>query len=261
MNIVWQLHHRLKSILPQTTIKRLRFLVEAYSDSIWRREYYAQFGEDAVMQSLLLSRVWAEVENRGEIPNHNLKLQSGFYIDIGAYAPKQYSNTYWFYKHGWQGINIDATPGSMKVFDRIRKRDINVEAAISDEERELIFYSWGSPMVCNTLSAEHAQEYTKRMGGPPQQIILRTSRLESILDKHVPANQPIDFMSIDVEAHNLEVLRSNNWTKYRPSFIIVEVDYIDISDVINTEITKFLASIQYRICSCVGPSVIFESIR
>ena len=102
--------------------------------------------------------------------------KSGFYVDIGAYAPKQFSNTYSFYKKGWHGINIDAAPGSMKIFQRVRSRDINIEAAISDQNKELIFYSWGAHNVANTLSKEHAELFTKNFGKEPEKIVLKTQR-------------------------------------------------------------------------------------
>ena len=57
--------------------------------------------------------------------------------------------------------------------------------------------------------------------------MLSTQRLDQVLDKNLPKGQFIDFMTIDTENHNLEVLRSNNWEKYRPTFIVVELDDIE----------------------------------
>src|SRR5262249_32770188 len=75
---------------------------------------YSQEGED-----MILNRIFGEKK-------------SGFYVDVGAYHPKRFSNTYFFYKKGWRGINIDAMPGSMKPFNAKRNRDINVETPVSD---------------------------------------------------------------------------------------------------------------------------------
>src|SRR5437868_6288327 len=80
---------------------------------------YSQDGEDLVLSRFLSS------ENKG------------FYVDVGAHHPTRFSNTYFFYKKGWRGINIDAMPGSMIAFDKMRPRDTNVEAAISDNDSEI----------------------------------------------------------------------------------------------------------------------------
>jgi len=81
---------------------------------------YSQEGEDMILRRLF--------ENQ----------ERGLYVDIGAYHPKKFSNTYFFYRAGWIGINVDAMPGSMKKFRSRRPRDINIEAAISDKREELI---------------------------------------------------------------------------------------------------------------------------
>ena len=57
----------------------------------------------------------------------------GIYFDVGCFHPFMYSNTCLLHNKGWQGINIDALPGSMKVFQRLRPRDINLEIAISEK--------------------------------------------------------------------------------------------------------------------------------
>lgn len=78
---------------------------------------YSQEGED-----LILKRFFSNKEK-------------GFYIDIGAHHPKRFSNTYLFYSKGWNGINIDAMPGSMRLFNQIRKRDLNLEVPIAKKRK------------------------------------------------------------------------------------------------------------------------------
>lgn len=57
--------------------------------------------------------------------------KNGFYVDVGAHHPFRFSNTYLFYQSGWRGINIDAMPGSMKLFNRFRPKDINIECGVA----------------------------------------------------------------------------------------------------------------------------------
>ncbi len=74
---------------------------------------YSIEGEDRIVRSLF----WE-------------KRDTGFYVDVGAHHPFRFSNTYLFYTQGWRGINIDATPGSMRAFKKHRPRDINLEIGI-----------------------------------------------------------------------------------------------------------------------------------
>ena len=91
--------------------------------------YYSQEGED-----ILLRRIFEDQT-------------TGFYVDIGAHHPKRFSNTCYFYELGWQGINIDALPGSMKVFKKFRPRDTNLEIAISEKEQNLTYYMFNEPAL------------------------------------------------------------------------------------------------------------------
>ena len=87
--------------------------------------------------------------------NGNL-LQHGFFVDVGAHHPQRFSNTYYFYLKGWSGINIDAMPGSMKIFDDLRSRDINLEIPISDKSEILTYYEFDEPALNSfSLSLSH----------------------------------------------------------------------------------------------------------
>ena len=85
---------------------------------------YSQNGEDLILNRFL--------ENK----------EKGFFIDVGAHHPIRFSNTYLFYKKGWSGINIDAMPGSMTKFNKIRPKDINIEKGVGIKNDKLIFYQF-----------------------------------------------------------------------------------------------------------------------
>ncbi|MFM6072225.1 MAG: FkbM family methyltransferase, partial [Dolichospermum sp.] len=144
------------------------------------------------------------------------KEKNGFYVDIGAHHPQRFSNTYYFYLKGWSGINIDAMPGSMKIFDDLRPLDINLEIPISDKSEILTYYEFDEPAL-NSFSLPLSQERIKTSN---YKIIaetqLKTQTLAEVLDKHLPPEQTIDFLSIDVEGLDYKVMISNNWDKYKP---------------------------------------------
>jgi len=178
---------------------RLKLLFERF----WV-ESYSQEGEDMIMRKIF---------------EHQ---SIGFYVDVGAHHPKRYSNTNYFYKRGWSGINIDASPGSMKSFHKYRGRDINIESAISRENKELTFYTFDEPAI-NTFDRAIAQQRSQE--GKYKLIKetkIQTKTLSEILGQYLSLNKEIDFLSVDVEGYDLEVLLSSDWNKFRPKFVIVE---------------------------------------
>lgn len=148
-------------------------------------------------------------------------VNKGFYIDIGAHHPIKYSNTYKFYLNGWRGINIDAMPGSMSEFNKIRPEDINLEMGISNSVVYLEYFMFEHSGL-NTFSKDMAFLQIQNGYKPTQSIEILTNNLEEVLRRYLPVGNIIDFLSLDVEGFELEVLKSNNWTDFRPKIILVE---------------------------------------
>ena len=181
----------------------------------------------------------------------------GFYIDIGAHHPKRFSNTYFFYKRGWNGINIDALPNSMILFNKFRSRDINIEQPISNIRESIIYYHFNEPAL-NGFSKDLSDERTKDTNYfIKNKEILNTERLDTILDKYLPNEQKIDFLSIDVEGYDFNVLRSNSFEKYEPKVILIEILEDNLKDIHNNEIYLFLNDKNYMIYAKCVNTVIF----
>lgn len=246
--------------MKQQVKKLVRDFLHTNFDFPWIRHSYSQFGEDSILRSIIESELWGAWEKGDRSKGKKVKDYSGFYVDIGAFAPKQYSNTYWLYKQGWKGINVDATPGSMKNFRAARKRDVNLELAVSDKEEKLVYYAWETGgAITNTFSKEQAEKYTEIYKIKPKEITLTTITLSDILDKHAPSNQSIDLFSIDVEGNNLKVLQSNNWEKYIPKYIIVELDddESNIEQIQSSQIYLFLKEKGYQLKGWACLSLLF----
>lgn len=167
-------------------------------------------------------------------------VNKGFYIDIGAYHPIRYSNTFKFYLKGWHGINIDARPGSMKIFKKVRPKDINLEIAIGNRSECLKYYMFDEPAL-NGFSKEISEERDRDFHfNILKTVDINLERLEVILDNFLPENTEIHFLSIDVEGLDYEVLLSNNFNKYRPKMILVETSVISEGLAFDSEINLFL---------------------
>lgn len=228
----------LKILLPSIGIKVLMNFKNNYLDG-YSLKSYSQEGEDMILRRLF--------ENRTK----------GFYVDVGAHHPKRFSNTYFFYKKGWRGINIDAMPNSMNLFNRIRARDINIEKPVSDKKQVLTYYAFNEPAL-NGFSKELSEE----RNGKGSYFIeftkdIETTTLEEILDSSLPENQQIDFLSIDVEGLDLMVLKSNNFEKYKPKVILIEILGNSLEETWNSEITKYLVQNKYSLHSKTINTVFF----
>lgn len=206
----------------------------------YSKKSYSHEGEDMILRSMFE------------------KQKNGFYIDVGAHHPKRFSNTYYFYKKGWRGINIDAMPGSMNLFKKIRKRDINLEIPISDKEETVNYYIFNE-RTANTFSDELAKEKLKNEGRYIRaEKYLKCKTMAQVLGEYLPVNQSIDFLSVDTEGYDLKVLKSNNWEKYVPECVLVEVIGLSIEDLINSELTHFMKDNGYVLFSKILNTIIYK---
>jgi FkbM family methyltransferase len=201
--------------------------------------YYSQEGED-----ILLSRIFGEQAE-------------GFYVDVGAHHPRRFSNTYLFYKRGWRGINIDALPGSMKVFQKLRPRDINLELAISNKEQILTYYMFNEPAL-NGFSKNISEKRQNDRHRIEKTIEVSSFPLVTILDKFLPFGQQIDFLSVDVEGLDLQVLESNDWGKHSPNVILVEILENSLSTIENNPVYNFMVNQGYILIAKLDYTCIFK---
>jgi hypothetical protein len=196
---------------------------------------FSQEGEDIIIDVLL-----------------NYK-EKGFYVDFGALHPMRFSNTMHFYSRGWNGVNVDAMPGSMQLFDKIRPRDINVEAGIYGEGgQELIFWKFEEPAL-STFDAEAAERLIKSGWKLLDKILINTYSPMQILDKYVGANQEIDFIDIDIEGFDEQIINSIDWKKYRPIIVSTEKKYSD-----KIEPNQILIDNGYNMVAFTGRTAIYK---
>jgi FkbM family methyltransferase len=192
-------------------------------------EYFSQAGEDAI--------AW-------KIARYVLNLQRGFYVDVGAYHPYKHSNTYLLYKAGWRGINIDPRPGMKALFERYRAEDINIEAGIAEQEGEMTYYIIDDDSTMNTFSRENLVRLNL-LDQVRQKVPTPVHRLDEVLDRHSGAKE-VDYLNIDAEGFESEILNSLDVGNHRPKMISIEQnDVLTLKDVINSDTSKLLESHSY----------------
>lgn len=161
--------------------------------------HWGQFGEDVVLKGLFGKR------------------KKGFYVDVGAHDPTRLSNTLQFYQSGWSGLNIEPLPNYFERLQKFRDRDTNLKCAVSSEEGEVSFVV--DQAYSGIDSDQFPSEYRRNKR---RKIQVKTRPLLSIFEEHLPTDQQIDFMSVDCEGHDLEVLKTNDWDRFRPLVLIIE---------------------------------------
>lgn len=211
-----------------------------------RNATYSQFGEDAHIGSYY-DRLRYE---RG------IDVGSGLAVDVGAYRPILYSNTYKFYKKGWMTINIDPTPGFKLLFDNTRPKDINLEIAIGPEDGTKTFYLFGKPSVFNTMDPTAAREVAAKTGIDPIEIPIPVRRLESVLDEHA-GELPFELLSIDAEGLDIEIIQSANLARYQPRVVLVENHDMTREKMLDCEIFVLMSDLGYKLHSWINPNLMF----
>ena len=204
---------------------------------------FSQEGEDMVIRGFYEER----------------KNYKGFYVDVGAHHPYRFSNTMYFYKKGWRGINIEPSPEAMKWFRWFRSKDVNLNIGISESPQELTYYCFNESAL-NGFSKEISE---KRDGLNSKYyltntVMVPTLPLKDVLNQYLPKGQKIDFLSVDAEGFDLFVLKSNDWQQYRPSFILVEEE-LSIHELDQSEVFQLMISQGYDLVAKTKRTLIFKN--
>jgi len=178
------------------------------------------------------------------------------YVDAGCFHPILYSNTLLLYKRGWRGINIDMLPSTIEMFDRLRPKDKNVVAALSDTPREMIrcrYDKWGAAPTDRL--AEFDETDRRSVIGDPlsSQDTVRTVTLDQIIAESSLRIERIGYLNIDCEGHDLAVLKGLDLARYQPAVITIEA----ISREEKELIEEYLVSFGYSLKEVLHATLLF----
>jgi peptide methionine sulfoxide reductase MsrB len=192
------------------------------------------------------------------IDNYFKNKEHGIYLDIGCYHPLKYSNTALLYNRGWKGINVDMNQTSIDLFNILRKRDINICAAISNTSEEVTQYFDHVFSPINTIDKNFSNIASREILFKPfKEKKITTFKLDQIFKDHNIKYKYIDFINIDVEAHDYEVLQSINLPFFNAKMICVEMENYQ-SNSKDEKIKKYLEKYNYYLIERIGLNGFFE---
>ena len=204
---------------------------------------YSHWGVDLIITKLLNSR------------------NKGIYIDVGCHHPFLNNHTYLLYKSGWEGINIDVDYNSIDMFNFFRKSDVNIQTAVTDHKGEVDLFFYHNRAAKNTISKEFGSD-------AKEQKRINSDTLNNIIENSKFKNSKIDFVSIDVEGNEMNVLNGFNLKKYKPKLILLEFilpnkkEFYekDINEITNSDVYKFLIKNEYKLINWNHDDLLFMSL-
>lgn len=178
---------------------------------------FAQYNEDIILAALL----------------HDV--DKGFYIDVGANYPVIDSVTKYFYDRGWHGINIEPVKGLYADLKTARPRDINIHCGLGETEGTATLREFQDRPGHSTFDSQQKQQHQEK--STDYAVPIKT--LEQVFQDNKLSK--VNFIKIDVEGYEYEVVSGNDWEKYRPEIICIEANHM-VKDW-----TKILLSNKYKL--------------
>ena len=154
--------------------------------------------------------------------NKIFKKKIGFYVDVGALHPINGSNTYHLYKKGWRGINFDLMENNIKLFKFFRPRDISLNIAVSSKKGFVDSYIFDSGSGLNTVEKKWAEKWKTIIKKNYITVKIKKDKLTTLLKKY-NCPEDFDFLNIDVENHEIEVIKGLDFKTYKPKIIAIEI--------------------------------------
>ena len=190
---------------------------------------YGATGEDVLLRKIFKNKI-------------------GFYVDVGALHPINGSNTYHLYKKGWKGINFDLMIDNIKLFKIFRPRDISINVDVSSKPGFVNSYIFDKGSGLNTLEKNWAEKWKKIINKNYLTIKIKKEKLNTLLKKYNCPNN-FDLLNIDVEGHEIEVIKGLDFRIYKPKIITIEIHAKKTEDIFKSNVYKFLKKKNYELIS------------
>jgi FkbM family methyltransferase len=174
---------------------------------------------------------------------------TGFYIDVGAGDPVVDSVTKYFYLQGWRGINVEPNNSLFPEIQRDRPQDINLECAVGGSRGRVAFHQLPNSGL-STISPAFLAEFSPADHANTRHIVVEMRTLADICAEFVTGE--IDFLKIDAEGAEGDVVAGADWQRFRPRLLVIESTRPWTSEPVCEAWEPTLLSVRYTLCACDG---------
>jgi FkbM family methyltransferase len=175
-----------------------------------------------------------------------MQIKTRHYLDIGTNDPVHLNNTYLFYSQGFSGVCVEPDPDLCKIISKERPRDKVIQVGIGDKKEKLPFYMM-EPHTLNTFSKKEAAAYQEHYPWTSVRKVTKINLIpvNDVLKKYF--KKGLDFLSIDTEGLDQEIIENIDFKKHRPVVICVETAVYKDKKTLkkNTGIINFLRKQNY----------------
>jgi len=208
------------------------------------RPYFSQNGEDILINSFL-------------------RKEHGMYLDLGAYHPFRLSNTALLWARGWNGINVDANPASIKAFQLKRPNDLSLQAALITKKqknqgvKEINFYKDKIDLDKNSLGIS-ARGSILRTGRDQVEIKVPAKTVSEIINHCDLKNTK--YLNVDIEGMDEEIIHEIDFDHFRPKVVTVEDHQQFIENVLVSGISLRMNEVGYKLVARCAMTSVFLKI-
>lgn len=146
-------------------------------------------------------------------------VSSGFYVDVGGGHPVADNVSFYFYLKGWRGLVVEPQAVLAALYARLRPRDIVVDHPVGAADGDIAFHQVERLHGFSSIIEANAQG-ARAYGADYSSTRMKLARLSTLLDLHRPGQ--IDFLKIDVEGAEADVLAGLDLARHRPKLMCVE---------------------------------------
>lgn len=175
--------------------------------------YFSQVGEDIILSIVFQPEI---------------AMSQGKYIDVGAHHPRNINVCHYFYLHGWRGINIEPQPNFHALLQHERKEDVNLQCLIGKQKGEHILHEvlvekaeWVSAL--STASEKTSKILSEQRGYKTKSYMCLMQTMDDVVNEYLLIGTVVNFLKIDVEGFERDVLEGINFTNFRPLVILIEI--------------------------------------
>ena len=217
----------------KSLIKKISFFNWIYKlQKIYKNKkpnfHHGEFAED-----IFINRVFKSVN-------------SGFYIDIGAYHPFKGSLTNLLFKKGWRGMNIDISRESIDLFKIARPNDLNINCAITNFNGETYYYQNSEINQQNSLLKSNDNQKKVKVNAFTLNELIKIKKIDQC-----------DYLNVDTEGNEIDILQNIKFDVIQPLLVSIEDNSFDLQNINKKKIIDLMMKQNYQMINIIGVTMFF----